>query len=68
MSNRFAPDGFQYGVRFHDGSVSHQWTGRTQRKRAEEELAYLRDEYKRDTFALVRRGGTTWPWEAVDEK
>ena len=59
-----APDGYQYGVRFMDGSVAARWNGRTQRQRAEEYLAYLREEYSPDRFSLVRRR-PDGPWEAV---
>lgn len=64
---RTAPDGYQYGVRFGDGSVSAKWNGRTQRARAEADAARIvADQMARvgrhDPIVPVRRrrGG---PWE-----
>ena len=59
-----APDGFQYGVMFVDGSVRHDWNGSTQRWRAEEFLRHLRKEYKQDgpKLNLVRRRGISGMW------
>jgi hypothetical protein len=61
-----APDGYQYGVRFGDGSIRDCWNGYSQRRRATDELARLRAEYPRDNMALVRRAGRDAPWETVD--
>lgn len=61
-----APDGYQYGVRFNDGSIRDSWNGRTQRERAIAELVRLRAEYPRDDMALVRRAGRAAPWMVVD--
>ena len=48
----FAPDGYQYGVRFTDGSVMHRWNGRTQREHVEREAARW--------MAQAREHGNTW--------
>jgi hypothetical protein len=70
-----APDGYQYGVRFTDGSVAARWSGRTQCQRAEEYLervlalqrAWIAESgYDRepDRLVLVRRRPGE-PWEAA---
>lgn len=70
--SRFDADGYQYGVRFHDGSVKSTWNGRTQRQRAEE---FITESYAWvwsvrpagnfiDRFVLVRRRPEE-PWEVV---
>lgn len=67
------PDGFQYGVRFSDGSITARWNGRTQQARAteylEKVLALQRawiaaSGYDRepDRLALIRRR-PDGPWE-----
>jgi hypothetical protein len=60
----YAPDGYQYGVRFNDGSVMAPWNGATQQERAREELAECRKLFPNDRLDLVRRvrGGE---WETV---
>lgn len=65
MSARETPDGYLYGVRFGDGSVLHSWNGRTQRDRAEEKAAKLREHFTRDTFEVVRRRAPGDEWEAL---
>lgn len=66
QANYLAADGYRYGVRFQDGSVSSNWNGRTQRERAEEALAWWCEKYPRDARHLVlvrwRPGGS---WEPV---
>jgi hypothetical protein len=69
---RVAPDGFQYGVRFADGSVGCWFNGRTQRHRCEEDVRriiegqrnYLRavgSEREPDAIVPVRRRpGEEW--------
>lgn len=61
-----AYDGFQYGVRFGDGSIRASWNGRTQRDQAEAEVERLSKEYAPDRFALVRRLPGE-PWEDVPD-
>lgn len=67
--NYCAPDGYRYGVMFHDGSVADWWNGRTQRERAEEHarrwLEQARESAKGrafiDTYTVVRhRPGQPW--------
>lgn len=67
-----APDGFQYGVRFQDGSVASPWNGSTQRTRAEVALVRLAEaheawiarrgeEARPHPYAIVRRRpGQAW--------
>lgn len=58
---RLAPDGYQYGVMFSDGSVWDRWNGRTQRERAAATAAILRDQYPPDNITLARRlPGQSW--------
>lgn len=63
--SRIGPDGYQYGVRFHDGSVGARWNGRTQREQALSYLRWLRERYPRDAngYALVRRSAMDAEWE-----
>ena len=75
-----APDGYQYGVRYADGSVAHGWNGRTQLDRAQEHIFYLRKVFGGNEYSLVRReivvknplrgqrpaGYGPAPWEHVD--
>jgi hypothetical protein len=67
-------DGWIYGVRFGDGSVSSRWSGSTQRERAVEEIeaiharaiAFRGEELRPvDLCVLVRRraGGS---WEVAE--
>lgn len=59
--NLFDAEGFRYGIRFHDGSVSDTFNGSTQRQRATEALAELRKKYPTDNIRLVRRRpGKSW--------
>lgn len=57
-----------YGVQFGDGSVAHRWNGRTERQRAEEYLAYLRELYAPDRFTLVYRAAPGSPWVPVSNQ
>jgi hypothetical protein len=58
---RYAPDGFRYGVRHDDGSVSARWNGRTQRRRVEDEADRLAVIYAPDRIEPVRRApGGDW--------
>lgn len=55
QSNFFDAEGYRYGVRFADGSVSQTFNGRTQRMQAEKEAQRLAKKYPRDAIHLVRR-------------
>lgn len=61
-------DGWQYGVRFRDGSVAARWNGRTQQQRAEEYALALAARYPgeaaRGGFEVVRRAGRAGAWES----
>ena len=62
--NYYAPDGYRYGVMYHDGSVSSRWNGATQRQQAERQAAEDARTYHPDDITLVRHesGGA---WERV---
>ena len=70
-----APDGYQYGVRYRDGSIAHGWNGRTQLDRAQEHIFVHAKIYGGARLTLVRRRIVTpayWgapfytSWEHVD--
>jgi hypothetical protein len=59
--NTTAPDGYQYGVMFSDGSVAMRWTGSTQRARAQEYADKAAEAYPDYEIGLVRRKpGKNW--------
>jgi hypothetical protein len=61
VNNRYAPDGYRYGVMFDDGSVAHRWNGATQRERAESYLAQMLELFPGDNITLARaRPDGTW--------
>ncbi len=64
QANLYDDEGWRYGIRFSDGSVSNTWNGSTQRQRATEFLAYCRERWPRDApkLSLVRKrhGATGW--------
>ena len=66
-ANRYtlAPDGYRYGIRFVDGSISERWNGSTQRERVEEEAGRMATLYSRDRIYPVRRR-PDGPWEPYD--
>ncbi len=75
--NNYAPDGYQYGVMFSDGSVRHCWNGPTQRERAQdcaagillEQITYLESRgitnRQPDNITLCRRL-PEGEWERVE--
>lgn len=74
-SNYYAPDGFRYGVRHQDGSVSHHWNGRTQRAQAFRTMAEWHARALAGPFAkhhsmssyVVVRHAPGQPWHPVCE-
>jgi hypothetical protein len=48
-------DGYRYAVRFNDGSILENWTGRTMQARAEAAADELAAEFARDKIEAVRR-------------
>jgi hypothetical protein len=64
-----ADDGYQYGVMFTEKSVSHGWTGPSQRRQAEIHLEDMlsRPPFDSDVFniTLARRAPGT-EWERVE--
>lgn len=59
--NRYAPDGYRYGVMFNDGSVTNRWNGHSQRERAERYLAMCKEAYPGDNITLARQApGENW--------
>lgn len=67
VSNLYALDGFQYGVRYGDGSISLTYRGSTQLQRCVERVARLKALYPRDTFHVVRRARGTTDWITLGE-
>ena len=63
-----APDGYRYGIRFVDGSISERWNGSTQRERVEEEVERMWALYPRDRIYPVRRlpDGDWEPYDSAD--
>ena len=66
-------DGYQWGVRFSDGSTAHGWNGATQLDRCQEFIYRCRKQYGWRGLTLVRRtvteGKNCWvrgEWEHVD--
>jgi hypothetical protein len=59
---RFAPDGYQYGVRFNDGSVATGWNGSTARQRAEEEARRI----VAAQVAWLAKRGSTRPHDRIE--
>jgi hypothetical protein len=72
--NFYAPDGYRYGVRHRDGSVSDRWNGSTQLARARQ----ARDAWQREALAgpfaanymsgdllIVRQRAGSPTWEVV---
>lgn len=52
---RFDDDGWQYGIRFGDGSIKDSFNGSTQRQRAKDEVNLMNAMYAPDRHVLVRR-------------
>lgn len=67
-ANLYAPDGYQYGLRYHDGSIATPFTGSTQRRRAEEEAQDNRRCFPRDEISVVRRARGSSVWEPLERK
>lgn len=61
-------DGYQWGVRWTDGSVTCKWNGATQQARATEFLTQVRIDFPGDGphLRLVRRIGNG-PWEEAPD-
>ena len=58
-------DGYRYGVRFPDGSVTSPWNGRTQRVHAERAAVEWMLTYPNDRIEAVR-ALPDGPWETYD--
>lgn len=63
--NRVAPDGYEYGVMFNDGSVMHPWNGATMRDQARRAASRLARQYYPDNITLARRRPGD-QWERVE--
>ena len=57
MKGACIPDaeGWQYGVRYQDGSIAHGWNGRTQLDRAQEHIFLHAKLFNGERLTLVRR-------------
>ena len=67
-ANLYAPDGYRYGVRYHDGSIATLFTGSTQRRRAEEKAQDVRHRFPGDEISVVRRARGSSIWEPLERK
>lgn len=74
QSNHFDRDGRRWGVRYQDGSITDNWTGRTQRQQAEKFITSMNEKNygwaSEGTLTLVfqtEETGETWFTEAEYE-
>ncbi len=67
LTSNFKPDvKAQYGIQFHDGSVSHPFNGRTELMRIRNMLEYLEECYPSDKFVIVTREDRDKPWRVFE--
>lgn len=68
QGNRYV-DGYTYGVMFHDGSVLHCWTGKTQAVRARAAYIRIKADLIHDNIRFVRHHHySPNGWEVVPEE
>ena len=54
-----------WGVMFHDGSVMHRWSGRTQQQRTAAAARKLAEKYAPDNITQAHRATESLPWKRV---